>query len=53
MLKSTLDYLKSQNLVAALWWFIENGDGLETAVRAGAFFYLRERVRMYFEGDAK
>jgi hypothetical protein len=40
-----MEFLNRLSLVGALWWFIENGDSLETADRAEVFFYLRDRVR--------
>ncbi|HRO59385.1 MAG TPA: hypothetical protein PKZ27_02945 [Rhodocyclaceae bacterium] len=40
-----LDFLSTQPLVSALWWFIENADSLEAAERTEIFFALRERVR--------
>lgn len=40
-----LAYLKGeQNLVSALWWFIENVSD-DTPGRTDMFFHLRERVR--------
>lgn len=40
----SVDYLKSQPLTAALFWFIENVDD-DTPDRNAMFFHLRERMR--------
>lgn len=40
-----IDYLSKLDLVDALWWFIENHEGLEVSECTEVFFYLRERYR--------
>lgn len=42
---NTIDYLNSQSLTEALWWFIENREALEDDEATGIFFALRQRVR--------
>lgn len=42
--KETINYLKGESLVSALWWFIENMNADATLANE-VFFYLRERVR--------
>lgn len=40
------DYLAKLNLEDALWWFIENRDGIEDqSTVTEIFFYLRARYR--------
>lgn len=44
-------YVASLPLIEALWWFIENCDGIDTTQRSELFFSLRLRYRQEVQHD--